>query len=208
MTTSFDTHHERYEAWFTRHEAAYHSELLAVRALLPWQGLGLEIGVGTGRFAAPLGVKVGLDPSMAMLAYAAERGVLGIQGIAEALPFRNAIFDFALVVTTICFVDDPGEMLVEARRVLKPGAPLVIGFVDRASELGRQYLTHQAENVFYRGASFHSASEVGKLLRDAGFVEQTWGQTLSKPLHRIAEMEPFREGYGNGGFAVVLATAS
>ena len=55
----------RYEAWFTRNPAAYHSELLAVRALLPWQGLGLEIGAGTGRFAAPLGVTVGVDPSRA-----------------------------------------------------------------------------------------------------------------------------------------------
>jgi len=55
-----------------------------VRVLLPWQGLGLEIGVGTGRFAAPLGIKVGVDPSMAMLAYAAERGVLGRQGTIES----------------------------------------------------------------------------------------------------------------------------
>ncbi len=78
----------RYEAWFTRNPAAYHSELLAVRALLPWQGLGLEIGAGTGRFAAPLGVTVGVDPSRAMLAYAVERGVSGIQGIAEALPLE------------------------------------------------------------------------------------------------------------------------
>jgi hypothetical protein len=72
MTTpgrsSFDIYHGRYEAWFVRHPAAYHSELLALRALLPWQGLGLEIGVGTGRFAAPLGVKVGVDSSKAMLA--------------------------------------------------------------------------------------------------------------------------------------------
>lgn len=114
---------------------------------MPWQGLGLEIGVGTGRFAVPLGVKVGVDPSMAMLAYAAERGVLGIQGIAEDLPFKNAIFNFALVVTTICFVGDARRMLVEARRVLKPGAPLVIGFVDRDSALGQYYLDHKAENV-------------------------------------------------------------
>ena len=204
--TSFETHHERYEAWFTRHQPAYHSELLAVRALLPWQGLGLEIGVGSGRFAGPLGVKVGVDPSMAMLAYAAERGVLGIQGIAEALPFKNAIFDFGLVVTTICFVDDPWEMLVEARRVLKPGAPLVIGFVDRASALGQHYLSHQAENVFYREARFYSALEVEKLLKDTGFEKQTWGRTLSKPLQEMVEIEPFREGHGNGGFAVVLAT--
>lgn len=204
--TSFDTHHECYEAWFTRHEAAYHSELLAVRALLPWQGLGLEIGVGTGRFASPLGIKVGVDPSMTMLAYAAERVVLGLQGTAEALPFKNAIFDFALVVTIICFVDDPVGMLVEARPVLKPGAPLVIGFVDQASELGGHYLNHQAENLFYREARFYSASEVGNLLRNTGFVEQTWEQTLTKPLNQMVEMELFREGLGNGGFVVVLAT--
>ena len=78
-TAPFKSHHRRYEAWFRRHAAAYHSELLAVRALLPWQGLGLEIGVGTGRFAAPLGISVGLDPSGEMLAYAAERGVSSIK---------------------------------------------------------------------------------------------------------------------------------
>jgi hypothetical protein len=63
MTSSFNSHHRRYEAWFSRHEAAF-SELLAVRALLPWEGKGLEIGVGTGRFSAPLGVEVGVDPSI------------------------------------------------------------------------------------------------------------------------------------------------
>jgi SAM-dependent methyltransferase len=206
--TAFDTYHRRYDAWFSRHEAAYHSELLAVRALVPWQGLGLEIGVGTGRFASPLGIKVGVDPSMAMLRSAVERGVRGIQGAAEALPFKPAVFDFALVVTTLCFVDEPGRMLAEARRVLKPGAPLVVGFVDRDSELGRHYLIHQAENVFYREATFYSAPDVERLLRDAGFVRQTWGQTLSKPLDRVTEMEPLRKGRGDGGFVVVMATES
>ncbi|MEJ2166902.1 MAG: hypothetical protein P8X90_15340 [Desulfobacterales bacterium] len=79
---AFDTHHARYETWFTRHAAAYHSELLAIRALLPWRGIGLEIGVGTGRFAAPLGIEIGIDPFMAMLSYPAKRGILAIQGIA------------------------------------------------------------------------------------------------------------------------------
>jgi len=203
---AFDAYHARYEAWFTHHEVAFHSELLAVRALLPWQGLGLEIGVGTGRFAFPLGVKVGVDPSMRMLDYAVERGVLGVQGIAEELPFKDAVFDFALVVTTICFVGDARAMLVEASRVLKPCAPLVIGFVDRDSKLGEYYLSHQAENVFYRDARFFSAPEVERILSDVGFEKQTWGQTLSKPLNQIREIDPFREGHGNGGFVVVSAT--
>lgn len=72
-TAPFESHHRRYDEWFERHAAAYHSELLAVRAQLPWQGLGLSVGVGTGRFAAPLGVQVGIDPAHAVLGYAAKR---------------------------------------------------------------------------------------------------------------------------------------
>jgi SAM-dependent methyltransferase len=201
----FDSHHERYESWFERNQAAYFSEVLAVRAFLPWQGLGLEIGVGSGRFAGPLGVRIGLDPSRAMLAYAIERGVSGVRGIAEALPFKDMVFDYGLAITTICFVDNPKIMLIEAGRTLKPGSPLILGFVDLASRLGRQYLAHQAENVFYRQARFFSAREVEQLLGEAGFVELRWGQTLSKPLSETKEIEPFEEGRGQGGFVVVKA---
>jgi hypothetical protein len=49
----FEAHAERYEAWFERHPAAYASELLALRPFVPLSGRGLEIGVGSGRFAAP-----------------------------------------------------------------------------------------------------------------------------------------------------------
>lgn len=199
----FESHHRRYDDWFMRHPTAYHSELLAVRALLPWQGLGLSIGVGTGRFAAPLGVQVGIDPAHAVLCYAAKRGIVAVQAVAEALPFADGLFDRALCVTTICFVDDPGAMLHEARRVLKPGGVLVIGFIDRTSDLGQHYLIHQAENVFYRDATFFSATEVKQLLDDTGFTEQVWVQTLSKSLKETREIEPLRFGYGQGAFVVV-----
>jgi hypothetical protein len=53
-TEPFVLYYRRYDDWFERHRAAYLSELLAIRALLPWEGRGLEIGVGTGRFAGPL----------------------------------------------------------------------------------------------------------------------------------------------------------
>lgn len=207
-TGPFNIYHDRYEAWFTKHWLAYHSELLAVRALLPWQGLGLEIGVGTGRFAAPLGVQVGLDPSMPMLMYAVKRGISCVQGIAEALPFKDAAFDYGLIVTTICFVEDAKAMVSEAYRVLKPRGHLVIGFIDRTSSLGLCYMNKQADNVFYREAKFYSISEVGKLLSDAGFVDRVWGQTLSKPLKEMHGIEAFRAGCGHGSFVVVRATKS
>ena len=43
-------------------------------------------------------------------------------------------------------------------------AYIVIGFIDRESPLGQEYLAHQAENVFYRHARFFAAAEVEALL--------------------------------------------
>jgi SAM-dependent methyltransferase len=204
-TAPFEAYHRRYDDWFVRHAAAYQSELLAVRALLPLRGLGLAIGVGTGRFAAPLGVQVGIDPAREVLDYAANRGILTVRAIAETLPFSDSSFDYVLSVTTICFVDDATAMLTEACRILKPGGELVIGFIDRTSDLGQHYLAHQVENVFYREATFYSANEVEQLLRDTGFTEPVWVQTLSKTLEETDEIEPLRAGYGQGAFVVVKA---
>jgi SAM-dependent methyltransferase len=202
----FEAHHERYEAWFAKHEAAYVSELLALRPFVPCEGRGLEIGVGTGRFAAPLGVQVGVDPSPAMLAHAVARGIQAVEGCAERLPFADASFDHALVVTTICFVDSPPALLAEAKRVLRPGGRLVIGFIDRESTLGQHYLAHRHESAFYREATFVSADEVERWLGEAGFSIAGWGQTLSRPLPETRDIEPLRPGRGECAFVVVAAT--
>jgi SAM-dependent methyltransferase len=201
----FVRHHQRYDEWFARHEAAYLSELLAVRALLPWRGRGLEIGVGTARFAAPLGVEFGIDPALEMLGYARSRGVRVAAARAEALPFAAGAFDYALVVTTICFVEDAAAMLRETARVQRPSGTLVIGLIDRESPLGQDYVAHQAENVFYRAARFFSATEVARLLAEAGFRDATWLQTLSSPIADMRELEPAVEGTGRGAFLAVRA---
>jgi SAM-dependent methyltransferase len=90
-TEPFVRHHRRYDEWFERHGPAYVSELLAVRALLPWVGRGLEIGIGTGRFAGPLGIKFGIDPAGETLDYARARGVSVARAVAEALPFEGGV---------------------------------------------------------------------------------------------------------------------
>jgi SAM-dependent methyltransferase len=207
-TEPFVAHHARYDDWFERHRAAYLSELLAVRALLPLEGEGLEIGVGTGRFAGPLGVKFGIDPAGEMLGYARARGVSTARAVAEALPFSDAEFDYALVVTTICFVDDARAMLCEITRVLRPGGTLIIGLIDRESALGKDYVDHQAENVFYRAATFYSAAEVETLLKQTGYRDVTWIQTLSSPLSETHEIEPITTGTGRGAFVGVRAQVS
>ena len=49
----FEQYTGKYEEWFERNMFAYEAELHAVRWLLPKSGTGMEIGVGTGRFATP-----------------------------------------------------------------------------------------------------------------------------------------------------------
>lgn len=201
----FDVHHRRYDDWFERHRAVYVSELLALRPYVPLTGTGIEIGVGTGRFAAPLGVQVGIDPSSAMLAYAALRGIRAICATAERLPFADDRFDHALIVTTLCFVADPAATLAEARRVPRRGGRLVVGFIDRDSTMGRQYDAHKADDLFYRDARFDSSGDVDVLLRASGFVVTAWAQTLAHTLPETRDIEPLRPGRGDCAFVVAAA---
>ncbi|WP_232460849.1 class I SAM-dependent methyltransferase [Thermococcus gorgonarius] len=201
----FEKHRDRYENWFERHKYAYLSELEAVRKLLPKEGKGAEIGVGTGRFAAPLGIKLGVEPSKAMAEIARKRGIEVIEGVAENLPFPDESLDYLLMVTTICFVDDPEKALREAYRVLKPGGALIIGFVDRNSPIGRYYEEHREESVFYRDARFFSTEELLELLKKIGFKKFEIVQTLFHKLDEIKEVEPVKPGYGEGSFVVIKA---
>lgn len=203
-TAPFEQYVDRYEAWFERHPFAFEAELAALREALP-PGDGMEVGVGTGRYAAPLGIRAGVEPSGRMRALARERGIDAIDGVAEALPYRDAAFDVVLMVTTICFVDDLDAALTETHRVLRPGGHLVIGFVDRESPLGRDYVAHRAENVFYRDATFYSVREVGGHLCQAGFDELAFRQTIFTPLAEVVTLQPTRSGYGEGSFVVVRA---
>ncbi|MCL4812719.1 MAG: methyltransferase domain-containing protein [Vicinamibacteraceae bacterium] len=202
---AFDAHVERYDRWFDEHPLVYASELRAVGEALAGVTNCLEIGVGTGRFAAPLGVRAGIDPAPGMLRGAVARGVTAVCARGEALPFRDAVFDGVLLVTTLCFVASPRVMLDEARRMLVPGGTLVVGFIDRASALGRQYEARRHESAFYRDAVFYSRDEVGELLAGAGFVSRRWLETLSGPLEAMTEVEPPKPATGTGGFVVVRA---
>jgi SAM-dependent methyltransferase len=202
----FEGHAESYDAWFDSHRHAWHSELDAVRALLPRSGSGLEIGVGTGRFAAPLGIRHGVEPSAAMRSLALERGVDAVDGVAEALPFSEGLFDFAVMVTTICFLEDVAAAFREAHRVLRPGGHLLVGFIDRASPLGRQYQWQKADSLFYRVARFHTVPEVIGLVEEAGFGGIVCRQTLFGDPAAMAVADPVLEGHGDGAFVVIRGT--
>ena len=200
---AFDKNVDRYEQWFVDHPLAYVSELRAVRSLLPTSGSGIEIGVGTGRFAAPLELKKGIEPSRSMAEVARKRGIEVVHGVAEHMPFMDGEFDYALMVTTVCFLDDMDMAFHEVRRILKPGGSFVIGFVDRESSLGMAYEDRKDKSAFYQNARFYAVDEVISQLIKSGFCELELRQTLFRPLAELSEVEPVKEGHGEGSFVVV-----
>ena len=199
----FDKYGEQYESWFEKNRWVYEAELRAVKAMMPNAGSGMEIGVGTGRFAGSLGIKIGVEPSKRMRDFAQKRGIRVIEGIAEKLPFKDSQFDFVLMVTTVCFVDDIGKALMEAYRVLYDGGILIIGFVDRDSKMGGIYLERQKENVFYKEATFISVDELVEHMNHTGFMDLTFNQTIFGTLAETAEDEQVKPGHGDGSFVVI-----
>lgn len=172
---------------------------------MPESDNGIEIGVGSGRFAEPLGIKMGLEPSKEMIKIAQKRGIEVIAGVAENLPFKDSQFDFVLMITTICFVDDIEVSFQETCRVLKPDGFFVIGFVDKESPIGGLYQRHKKENPFYRIATFYSVDEVVSNLKRTGFKGFNFSQTVFHNLADIGDIEPIKEGYGEGSFVVIKA---
>ncbi len=195
----FDKYYKDYDNWFFKNELAYKAELNLIRNLIP-KGKGLEVGVGTGKFAVPFGIKDGVDPSVKMAAIAEENGIKVEKGVAEDLPYDDSSFDFVLLVTTICFVDDPLKTLEEARRVLKSDGHVIVGFVDRESMIGQEYEKYKDQSKFYSPAIFYSSKEIEDYLENSGFNEIESYQTLFHPLNEITAVEPVTKGYGRGAF--------
>ncbi|MGD9368924.1 MAG: class I SAM-dependent methyltransferase [Desulfobacteraceae bacterium] len=197
---AFEKYSDAYDEWFKKNLEMYEAELEAIRQLLPPPGAqGMEIGVGSGKFAAPLGIKIGVEPSEKMAIKAKRQGIDVYPGVAEALPFADGRFDFALMVTTICFVDDVIKSFREAFRILKPNGCIIVGFVDKESDLGRQYLAKKEKSRFYKDAVFFSASQVLACLREAGFGVIETRQTLIPG--KVPEI--ILEGFGRGAFVVI-----
>ena len=203
-TGPFEAHWQRYEEWFRIHAPVYRAELEAVRLLLPPQrDPALEIGAGSGLFSVPLGIRYGLEPAASMARLAIQRGMKVVGGVGETLPFRDNVFRLVLMVTAVCFVDDAAAVFAEIFRVLQPGGSLLVGFVDRNTPLGKEYLQQKDRSLFYGEAVFYSTAEVVALLHGAGFTGEQFRQTIYHPLSRVRDDEPVRPGWGEGAFVVV-----
>src|SRR5579872_6028477 len=198
----FNDHVEEYDAWFEKYPQVFRSEVAAIKQLLPdgKKRKGIEIGVGTGRFAKALGITDGIEPAPRMREAAEKRGVFVLNAKAEKLPYHSGQFEFVLMNFCISYFDDVQEALKEAYRVLKPDGVLIVGFVEKRSPLARLYERRALRSVFYRRARFYPATAVSKWLGKAGFRQQEMIQTLFHLPGRVKTVEAATPGRGEGSY--------
>ena len=169
-------------------EFAQSYKQLAVEALnvRPGQTV-LDLGCGPGTDLAalaeavtPSGAVFGIDANPGMLERARARTaelaqVTVQQGDIHALPYADASVDRAHTDRVLQHVADPGRVLAEARRVLRPGGRLVMAEPDWETlaidhpelELSRAYTRHIAERIVRNGAL---GRQLARLATGAGFT--------------------------------------
>ncbi len=203
--TAFDRNALEYDRWFDEHRQVYHAELLTLQGFVPDGGLGMEVGAGTGRFAIPLGLRIGVEPAQGMAQIAAARGLAVCRALGEYLPFRDDQFDFALMVTVDCFLISRAPVLLEISRALKTRGRMIVGFIDRETPLGQFYESGKDQSKFYESAHFYSAPEIAAFMENAGFREIEFRQTILGIPSDDPTVYDIRPGYGQGAFAVLKA---
>jgi ubiquinone/menaquinone biosynthesis C-methylase UbiE len=173
------------------------------RHLRPSPGITLvDIGAGTGAFAAAFSdwfdlSVVAVEPSTAMRDQIPRTpGVQVLEGNASALPLPDESVDAAWLSLVIHHIPDLGVAANEIRRVLRPGAPVLIrqgfpGRVDRV-ELVR-WFPETARTV----DTYPSVNDTCKAFAGAGFhrdaleqVRETYSISLAEFLGKV---ETFRD---------------
>jgi len=172
------------------------------RHLSPSPGMSLvDIGAGTGQFAAALSDWFGLsilavEPSAAMRAYIPRRpGIQVLAGDAGALPLPGCSADGAWLSLVIHHIPDLDAAAREIRRVLRPGAPVLIrhGFPGRVSRNEFVRWFPETERIVDSGPSVDQTCQV---FAAAGFslealepVPETYQTSLAEFL---AQADTFR----------------
>jgi arsenite methyltransferase len=147
----------------------------------------LDVGCGSGNFCrvlvplvAPDGSVTGIDSTPAAVALATRlsatddtAGLAFSRADGHDLPFPDASFDAAACISVLEFCQDPGRVLVEIRRVLRPGGRLLVANADEDTrvfnghdrELGRQL----ARAIADRGLDPWIGRRLAPLLTTAGY---------------------------------------
>jgi ubiquinone/menaquinone biosynthesis C-methylase UbiE len=148
------------------------------RHLAPAPGITVvDVGAGTGVFSAALHdwfevAILAVEPSQAMRALIPRAsGITILDGSAEDLPLDDACADGAWLSTVTHHITDLPAAAAELRRVLRPGAPVLIRdfFPGQTERIGLLRFFPETRRVL---STYPTAQETASAFATAGFAVQ------------------------------------
>ncbi|MEM2742858.1 MAG: class I SAM-dependent methyltransferase [Candidatus Methanomethylicaceae archaeon] len=201
----FNEFAEEYDKWYEQNREVFESECKLISSL-ELEGFGIEIGVGTGIFAPFSKISIGIDPAINMLKIAKRRKIEVIRAVGEALPFRDEIFDFVIMITTLPFLRSTEMTLEEIRRILRSKGRVVIVDIPKNSKWGESYEEKKAKgHRFYKYANFYNFEEILELLKKKSFRIEKIKATLRQPPGEVKFVENPEDEFKGHGFVGIKA---
>ena len=230
MGKGFDQYASAYDAWFLDNRNVLYSEVNLVASTLKDAGRVLSVGCGSGLFEKILrdeyGITVtdGIEPSEGMASIARKRGMNVTIATAEAADFGKGDYDTLLFNGTPSYIGDLKGVVRKAYEALPAGGRIILIDVPKESSYGLLYNLAKAVGTwdhpllagcyppnpypieFVDVAAWRTTAEKVALLREAGFTDLEFAQTLtSHPLTSNDEEEQPSPGYGKGDYVAVTA---
>ncbi|MDH5806586.1 MAG: class I SAM-dependent methyltransferase [Candidatus Methanomethylicaceae archaeon] len=201
----FNEFAEEYDKWYEQNREVFESECKLISSL-ELEGFGIEIGVGTGIFAPFSKISIGIDPAINMLKIAKRRKIEVIRAVGEALPFRDEIFDFVIMITTLPFLRSTEMTLEEIRRILRSKGRVVIVDIPKNSKWGESYEEKKAKgHRFYKYVNFYNFEEILELLKKKSFKIEKIKATLRQPPGEVKFVENPEDEFKGHGFVGIKA---
>lgn len=230
MGKGFDEYADAYDAWFLDNRNVLYSELNLVASVVKGAKKVLSVGCGSGLFEKLLrderGIVItdGIEPSIGMADIARRRGLNVTVATAEEADFGHGEYDLILFNGTPSYIAGLADVVKKAYDALPAGGRIVLIDVPKESSYGIMYNLAKAlgtwhhpllEGVyppnpypieFVNVANWRTTAEKVAMLKDAGFSDITFSQTLTAhPLYSDRVEEQPVEGCDRGDYVAVTA---
>ena len=89
--------------------------------------------------------------------------------------------------------------------MLKRKGAIIVGFLDKERPIAQAYIERGKRSKFFANAHFYNVERIEKILKEIGFTDIMFNQTLFGNLEEINQVQTPVPGHGDGSFVVVRA---
>ena len=199
----FETHSRNYLSWAKRYDKIFNAELKALKQMVPQNGKGMEMDLGVGQYAIPLGIKYGTEASRELRSIASKRGLTVSDIQMGKLPYESNQFDFVLLLFNVLTMEDINNKIHEISRVLKKGGSLIIAFLDKTAFDKKPESYQKSLLYFYEKVKFLTTDSILSVLNKFGYADFSFVQTFSQNPDDSSFVEEPKNGYGEGVLVIM-----